>query len=64
MTLTLNDFFCGCGGMGLSFQQAGFDIAHAWDYDKYAVLSYATNVGDHVNQADVSTMTGGGATIG
>lgn len=54
---TVNDFFCGCGGMGLGFKQAGFTIAGAWDFDKYAVESYRANVGDHVQQADISKMT-------
>jgi DNA (cytosine-5)-methyltransferase 1 len=57
MGLTLNDFFCGAGGMGLGFQQAGFTIVGAWDFDKYAVESYRTNVGDHVQQMDISKMT-------
>lgn len=53
---TLNDFFCGAGGMGLGFKQAGFDIKGAWDFDKYAVESYRHNVGDHVLKADISKM--------
>ncbi|XJZ25979.1 DNA cytosine methyltransferase [Bacillota bacterium Lsc_1132] len=57
MNLTLNDFFCGAGGMGIGFQQAGFTIVGAWDFDKYAVESYKENVGDHVLQADISKMT-------
>lgn len=48
---TLNDFFCGCGGLGLGFQNAGFKIVGAWDFDKYAVATYRENVGDHVVQA-------------
>lgn len=55
--LTVNDFFCGCGGMGLGFQEAGFTIKGAWDFDKYAVESYRANVGDHVLQADITTMS-------
>lgn len=47
---TLNDFFCGCGGLGLGFQNAGFKIVGAWDFDKYAVATYRENVGDHVVQ--------------
>ena len=43
---TLNDFFCGCGGLGLGFQNAGFKIVGAWDFDKYAVATYRENVGD------------------
>lgn len=36
----VNDFFCGCGGMGVGFLNAGYKIAGAWDFDKYAVQSY------------------------
>ncbi|MDD2960075.1 MAG: DNA cytosine methyltransferase [Lachnospiraceae bacterium] len=53
---TLNDFFCGCGGLGLGFQNAGFKIVGAWDFDKYAVQTYRENVGDHVVQADIQTL--------
>lgn len=42
--------------MGLGFKQAGFEIKGAWDFDKYAVESYKHNVGDHVQQADISKM--------
>lgn len=44
--LKVNDFFCGCGGMGIAFKNAGYEIAGAWDFDKYAVESYRANVGD------------------
>ena len=53
---TLNDFFCGCGGLGLGFQNAGFKIVGALDFDKYAVATYRENVGDHVVQADIQKM--------
>lgn len=53
---TLNDFFCGCGGLGLGFQNAGFKIVGAWDFNKYAVATYRENVGDHVVQADIQKM--------
>lgn len=56
-TLKVNDFFCGCGGLGLAFKGAGFEIAGAWDFDKFAVQSYRENVGDHVKQADIREMT-------
>lgn len=26
----VNDFFCGCGGMGVGFLNAGYKIAGAW----------------------------------
>ena len=51
--LKVNDFFCGCGGMGIAFKNAGYEIAGAWDFDKYAVESYRANVGDHVQKADI-----------
>ncbi len=54
---TVNDFFCGCGGMGLGFKQAGFTIAGAWDCDKYAAETYRANVGDHVKLADITQLT-------
>lgn len=57
MALKLNDFFAGAGGMGLGFNNAGFEIVGAWDFDKYAVQSYAHNVGEHIIQADISKMT-------
>jgi DNA (cytosine-5)-methyltransferase 1 len=56
--MKVNSFFCGAGGFDLGFIQAGFDIAGAWDFDKYAVQSYKHNIGDHVQQADVSKMKG------
>lgn len=43
--LKVNDFFCGCGGMGIAFKNAGYEIAGAWDFDKYAVETYRANVG-------------------
>lgn len=52
--LKVNDFFCGCGGMGIAFKNAGYEIAGAWDFDKYAVESYRANVGDHVQKNDLT----------
>lgn len=56
--LKMNDFFCGCGGMGLAFQNAGFEIVGAWDIDKYAVQTYKANVWDGVQLADVKELRG------
>lgn len=55
--LKVNDFFCGAGGMGLGFKQAGFRLAGAWDFDKYAVESYGNNVSPKVKQSDITQMT-------
>ena len=55
--LKVNDFFCGCGGMGIAFKNDGYEIAGAWDFDKYAVESYRANVGDHVQNGKKRTNT-------
>ena len=57
MSVTVNDFFCGCGGVGLGFQQAGCKVVWACDFDKFAVQTYRKNVGDHVVQADIKQLT-------
>lgn len=56
-TVRVNDLFCGAGGMGIGFKQAGFRLAGAWDFDKYAVASYGHNVSPKVKQADITQMT-------
>lgn len=56
--MKVNSFFCGAGGFDLGFIQAGFEITGACDFDKYAVESYRHNIGEHVQQADVSKMKG------
>ena len=54
--VTVNDFFCGGGGMGLGFKNAGFEIAGAWDWLDNQVEHYRKNVGDHVKKMDISIM--------
>lgn len=54
--LKVNDFFCGCGGLGLAFQAAGYEIVGAWDFDKFAVETYRENVGDHVQKVDIKEL--------
>lgn len=54
--LKVNDFFCGCGGLGLAFQEAGYEIVGAWDFDKFAVETYRENVGDHVQKVDIKEL--------
>lgn len=55
--MKVNSFFCGAGGFDQGFIQAGFEIAGAWDFDKYAVESYNHNIGG-AKQADVTQMKG------
>ena len=38
------DLFCGCGGLGLGFEAAGFET-FGFDYDEDSVRSYSKNVG-------------------
>lgn len=54
--ITVLELFCG-GGLGaVGFKAAGFDIVKALDFDKNAVKAYRHNFGDHVEQADISTV--------
>ena len=57
MSVTVNDFFCGAGGVGLGFVRAGYKVIWACDFDKYAVDTYRRNVGDHVVQADIKKLS-------
>jgi DNA (cytosine-5)-methyltransferase 1 len=38
------DLFCGAGGMGLGFHQAGFHVAAAMDHDESSAITYMTNL--------------------
>lgn len=55
--ITVNDFFCGAGGVGIGFREAGCEIIWACDFDKFAVQTYRHNVGNHVIQADIKQLT-------
>lgn len=39
------DLFCGAGGFGLGFHQAGFHMAAACEWDFWAAQTYLTNLG-------------------
>lgn len=56
--MRLNDFFCGAGGMGRGFRNAGFDIVGAWDWKQHIVDSYAAHLGGHVKLQDIKKLTG------
>lgn len=45
--------FSGCGGLDKGFQNAGYDIVWANDFDKYAVQTYKENFGDHIVLGDI-----------
>ena len=46
--------FSGCGGLDKGFQNAGYDIVWANDFDKYAVQTYIENFGDHIILGDIN----------
>ena len=46
------DLFCGCGGMSLGFQNAGFDIIAAYDNWARAIEVYKKNFKHPIYQAD------------
>ena len=41
---TMVELFCGCGGFGLGFIEAGFDVVAASDWDCDAAITYMTNL--------------------
>ena len=48
------DLFCGCGGMSLGFQNAGFDIIKAFDNWEPAIRTYQKNFSHPVCNEDLS----------
>ncbi len=45
--------FCGCGGLDMGFENAGYNIIWANDIDHYACQTYAANFGNHVIEGDI-----------
>lgn len=50
---TTVDLFCGCGGLSLGFQQAGFDIIAAYDNWQPAINVYEKNFSHPVYKRDL-----------
>jgi len=48
------DLFCGCGGLSLGFQKAGFKILAAFDNWDDAIAVYHTNFKHPVIKQDLS----------
>lgn len=48
------DLFCGCGGMSLGFQNAGYDIMSAYDKWEPAVKVYRMNFSHPIYQDDLA----------
>lgn len=58
-TYNVLDLFCGCGGMSLGFEQAGFNILLGVDLWKDALKTYAFNHKQSMTLcADMSNLTG------
>ena len=68
--LKLAEFFCGCGGIGLGFRSAGYELVFANDYYERAAESYGANLGhapvvcdirkvERPDVRNVDVMTGG-----
>lgn len=54
MQYRLVSLFSGAGGMDKGFENAGFDIVWANDFDKDAVNTYKKNFGDHIILGDIT----------
>ena len=52
---TAIDLFCGCGGMGLGLEQAGFEVLYANDISKDATYTYRTNL--HADMVECKDVT-------
>ncbi len=48
--------FSGCGGMDLSFHNAGFNIKWANDIDNKACETYSRNIGNHIVRGDITQL--------
>jgi DNA (cytosine-5)-methyltransferase 1 len=48
--------FSGCGGMDLGFQQAGYELVWANDFEKSACETYSINIGNHIVHGDITQM--------
>ena len=54
---TFASFFCGCGGLDLGFEQAGFSGLNAYDIDSDAVAVHNQNLKTRVNTCDLNQAT-------
>lgn len=48
------ELFAGAGIFGSAFQAAGFELTRAIELDKTAAQTYAQNLGDHIEQVDIT----------
>lgn len=57
MTLKIVGLFCGAGGLSLGFSRAGFEVVHAFDNWKHAVVTAGSNSTHPVSPFDLSDVT-------
>ena len=58
--MTVGSLFSGIGGIDLGFQQAGFDIVWANEFDKDAAATYRYNFGsEHLVEKDIRKVNAG-----
>ena len=50
------DLFCGCGGLSLGFESAGFDVVAGYDNWAAAINVYKENFTHPINQVDLSNV--------
>lgn len=51
------DLFCGCGGLSLGFEQAGFEIVVAYDFWDIAVETYNKNFSHNAFNKDINMLS-------
>ncbi len=56
MVIKVVDLFCGCGGMTLGFQKAGFDVVAGFERWDAAIFCYGKNFNHPVEDADLSNV--------
>lgn len=54
---TVIDLFCGAGGLALGLKNAGFKLVGSVEYDAKACVTYRKNLGSHLMEADISTLS-------
>ena len=54
MKMKVVDLFCGCGGLSLGFQKAGYEVLAAFDNWDEAVMVYHNNFVHPVIKQDLS----------
>ena len=48
--MNIVDLFCGCGGLSLGFETAGFDVVAGYDNWTAAINVYKENFNHAINQ--------------